>query len=243
MKKLILKPGREKSLQRRHPWVFSGAIARVDGDPLSGDTLELRSSTGGFLGWGAWSPQSQISARLWDTHERTVVDDAFFRARVEAAVTRRAHLLAGEPREAIRLVHGESDGLPGVTIDRFADWIVVQLTSAGAWRWRDAIVEAVREVTGLEKVFERSDGEVLTLEGLEPRIGPVTPEVEPPERIAIEEAGLVFGVDVRHGHKTGFYLDQRDNRALVRDLATDREVLDCFSYTGGFALNALAAKR
>jgi 23S rRNA (cytosine1962-C5)-methyltransferase len=240
MKKLLLKPGREKSLQRRHPWVFSGAVARVDGDPEPGDTVELRSATGGFLGWGAWSPQSQIAARLWDVHERTRIDEAFFAQRLDDAVTRRAHLLAGDAREAIRLVHGESDGLPGVTIDRFADWLVVQLTSAGAWRWRDAIVDAARQATGLEKVFERSDGEVLTLEGLTARVGAVSTGVEPPDHVEIEEAGLVFGVDVRRGHKTGFYLDQRDNRALVRDLATDREVLDCFSYTGGFALNALA---
>jgi len=239
VQRIVLKPGREKSLQRRHPWVFSGAVERVEGNPGSGDTVEVRSAQGGFLAWAAYSPQSQISARVWDWHEGARIDRTFFWNRLRRAIGRRERLLQSGPAPAARLVHGEADGLPGVVIDRFSDWIVLQLSSAGAWHWRDDIASLVADITGLPNVFERSDAEVLALEGLAPRVATLT-GVEPPEHIAIEENGLRFEVDPRHGHKTGFYLDQRDNRALLRDLSSGREVLDCFCYTGGFAANALA---
>lgn len=239
MHRIVLKPGREKSLQRRHPWVFSGAVERVEGNPGSGDTVEVRSAQGGFLAWAAYSPQSQISARVWDWHEGARIDRTFFSTRLRRAIGRRERLLQSVPAPAARLVHGEADGLPGVVIDRFSDWIVLQLSSAGAWHWRDDIASLVADITGLPNVFERSDAEVLALEGLEPRIATLS-GTEPPEHIAIEENGLRFEVDARRGHKTGFYLDQRDNRALLRDLSNGREVLDCFCYTGGFAANALA---
>ncbi len=239
MSKIVLKPGREKSLQRRHPWVFSGAVERVEGHPESGETIEVRSAQGGFLAWAAYSPESQISARVWDWREGVRIDPEFFAGRLRRALARREHLLEPGPTQAARLVHGEADGLPGVVIDRFADWIVLQLSSAGAWRWRDDIARLTAEITGLSHVFERSDADVLALEGLEPRVASIT-GTEPPEHITIEENGLKFEVDPRHGHKTGFYLDQRDNRALLRDLSSAREVLDCFCYTGGFMTNALA---
>jgi 23S rRNA (cytosine1962-C5)-methyltransferase len=237
--RIVLKPGREKSLQRRHPWVFSGAVERVEGDPESGATIEIRSAQGGFLAWAAYSPESQISARVWDWREGVRIDGEFFSNRLRRAIARREHLLGPGPTQAVRLVHGEADGLPGVVIDQFADWIVMQLSSAGAWRWRDDIARLVAEITGLPHVFERSDADVLALEGLAPRVATIAGS-EPPANIAIEENGLKFEVDPRHGHKTGFYLDQRDNRALLRDLSNGRELLDCFCYTGGFATNALA---
>ncbi len=240
MLRIHLKPGREKSLGRRHPWIFSGAIARIEGDPGPGDVVEVRSGQGGFVAWAGFSPTSQIQARVWDWHERTRVDEAFIAARIGRAVELRKFLVEPGPRAAIRLANGEADGLPGVVIDRFADTLVLQLTSAAAWRWRDAIARAAMEATGLERVFERSDADVLALEGLEPRVGTLAgPEPDGP--VTIEEGGLAFQVDLRSGHKTGFYLDQRDNRALLRDLAEGRELLDCFCYTGGFAVNALAA--
>lgn len=241
MHRIVLKPGREKSLQRRHPWVFSGAVERVEGNPGSGDTVEVRSAQGGFLAWAAYSPQSQISARVWDWHEGARIDRTFFSNRLRRAIGRRERLLDSGPTPAARLVHGEADGLPGVVIDRFSDWIVLQLSSAGAWHWRDDIASLAADITGLPNVFERSDAEVLALEGLEPRIATLS-GTEPPEQITIEENGLRFEVDARRGHKTGFYLDQRDNRALLRDLSNGREVLDCFCYTGGFAANALAGR-
>jgi len=237
--RITLLPDRERSLQRRHPWVFSGAVARTDGDPAPGETVELRSAKGGFLGWGAFSPESRIRARVWDFHESARIDAAFFAERVRWAVAQREDIVEPGERPGIRLVHGEADGLPGVVVDRFGDCLVVQLSSAGAVRWRDAIVDALVEVTGIGRVFERSDAEVMALEGIESRVEALRGE-PPPERVVMEEAGLVYEVDVRHGHKTGFYLDQRDNRALMRDLVEGREVLDCFCYSGGFTVNALA---
>jgi 23S rRNA (cytosine1962-C5)-methyltransferase len=239
MARLILKTGREKSLQRHHPWIFSGAVERVDGKPVSGETLAIHSSSGAFLAWAAYSPASQIVARIWDFREQTRIDRDFFRARLEAALKMRNAVLGMAATAGARLVHGESDGLPGVVVDRYADALVLQLSSAGAYRWRDTLVELLAELTGAAVIFERSDADVLALEGLESVVGVLR---GPRDRHAItfEENGLRFQVDLQHGHKTGFYLDQRDNRALARSLAANREVLDCFCYTGAFTMSALA---
>jgi 23S rRNA (cytosine1962-C5)-methyltransferase len=236
--KLILKPEREKSLKRRHPWVFSGAVARVQGKPAPGDTVEVRSAAGAFLAVAAYSPESQIVGRVWDWSERAV-DRAFFNERIATAVAQRRALLDAAATDAYRLLHGESDGLPGVVADRYGDTLVLQLTSAGAERWRDAIADALLEATGASRVWERSDAEVRALEGLAPATGPLRGPREP-TRIEVSEDGIRFEVDLERGHKTGFYLDQRENRRRVRQLARGRDVLDGFCYTGGFALNAAA---
>ena len=238
MDKLILRPGREKALKRRHPWIFSGAVARVEGEPASGDTVEAWSSAGEFLAVTAYSPHSQIRARVWDWKERTI-DRQFFFERVRRAVNERSHLLEAATTDAVRLVNGEADGLPGVIADRYGESIVLQITSAGAERWREEIADALLDATGAARVWERSDADVRSLEGLVPRCGAVrgTP---PPAKLVIREHGLDLEVDLERGHKTGFYLDQRDNRQRLRRLATGCEVLDCFSYTGGFAVSALA---
>ncbi len=238
MNKLILKPGREKSLKRRHPWVFSGAVARVQGKPESGETVEICSAAGELLAVAAYSPRSQIVARVWDWRKREI-DQGFFRARVVAAAAARRELLADGVTDAVRLVYSESDGLPGVTADRYRDTVVLQLTSAGAERWREAIADALLEAGGAARVWERSDAEVRELEGLPPASGALRGPREP-MRFTITENSLKFAVDLERGHKTGFYLDQRDNRAHVRALARGRDVLDGFCYSGGFALNALA---
>ena len=235
MHKLILKPGREKSLKRRHPWVFSGAVAKVTGSPGSGETIEIHASTGEFLAVAAYSPQSQIVARVWDWAQREI-DADFFRGRIERALALRARLLPVS--DAVRLVHAESDGLPGVVADRYGGIVVLQLSGAGAMRWRDALADAIETVVRPKTIFERSDADMLALEGLEPRIG-VLRGAAPPAQVTVDEAGATFGVDVPHGHKTGFYLDQRGNRLRLRELAARREVLDCFAYTGGFTVNAL----
>jgi len=236
LNKLILKVGREKSLKRRHPWVFSGAVAKLQGEPGPGETVEVHSADGEFLAVAAYSPESQITARVWDWEKRAV-DGAFFSERVERAVACRRALVGDAG--AVRLVHGESDGLPGVVADRYGDVIVLQLSSAGAERWRDAIADALLAVEGVGRVWERSDADVRELEGLAPVTGPLRGPREP-SRIAVEEEGLRFAIDLEHGHKTGFYLDQRDNRQQLRALSAGREVLDAFCYTGGFALNAAA---
>jgi 23S rRNA (cytosine1962-C5)-methyltransferase len=235
--KLILKPGREKSLKRRHPWVFSGAAAKLQGEPAPGDTVEIRSGSGEFLGMAAYSPQSQIVARVWDWQEVSI-DQSFFRKRIAEAVALRQILVVDAVAGAMRLVHGESDGLPGVIADRYGDTVVLQLTSAGAERWRETIADALLEVTGAARVWERSDAEVRALEGLAAKTGPLRGGRDP-TRIAVTEHALTFQVDLEQGHKTGFYLDQRENRRRVRQLAAGRDVLDGFCYTGGFALNAL----
>jgi len=235
---LILKPGREKSLKRRHPWVFSGAVAKVQGSPGPGETIGLWSATGEFLAVAAYSPQSQIVARVWDWQE-TPIDQGFFLKRIAQAVAQRKVFMDEPDTGAMRLVHGESDGLPGVVADRYGDAMVLQLTSAGADRWRQEIADAVVEASGVGRVWERSDAEVRGLEGLPAVTGPLRGNRDP-ARITVTEHGLVFQVDLEHGHKTGFYLDQRDNRRRVRELARGREVLDGFCYSGGFALNALA---
>ncbi len=236
MNKLILKTGREKSLKRRHPWVFSGAVAKVQGKPAAGDTVEVRSAAGAFLAVAAFSPESQIVARVWDWREREF-DAAFFHARVATAAVQRRAILDRAATDAFRLLNSESDGLPGVVADRYGDTLVVQLTSAGAERWRDAIADALLEATKASRVWERSDAEVRALEGLAPAIGPVRGAREP-TRVEVSERGIRFEVDLERGHKTGFYLDQRENRLRLRELSRGRDVLDGFCYTGGFALNA-----
>ena len=238
MNKLILKAGREKSLKRRHPWIFSGAVAKVQGEPGAGETIEIHSATGEFLAVAAYSPQSQIVARVWDWKARPV-DGAFLRERIAQAVAQRAALPAEDGGDAVRLVHGESDRLPGVVADRYGDTVVVQLLSAGAERWRGAIADALAEVAGVTRVWERSDAEVRELEGLQP-VSAALRGAREPTRLTISEHQLDYQIDLEHGHKTGFYLDQRANRRRVRELARGREVLDGFCYSGGFALNALA---
>jgi 23S rRNA (cytosine1962-C5)-methyltransferase len=236
MDKLILKPGREKSLKRRHPWVFSGAVAKVQGSPGSGETVGVWSATGEFLAVAAYSPESQIVARVWDWEER-VIDGAFFRERIERAIGQRRALM-GEVG-AMRLIHAESDGLPGIVADRYGDTAVLQLNSAGADRWRETIADALQATGGITRVWERSDADVRQLEGLQP-VTALLRGAPASDRIVIDEEGVRFGIDLEQGHKTGFYLDQRDNRQQLRALAAGRDVLDCFCYSGGFALNALA---
>ncbi len=237
MNQVIVKPGREKSLKRRHPWVFSGAIAKVAGNPDAGETVEVRASDGAFLATAAYSPHSQIRARVW-AWTADEIDARFFTRRIEDAAAARAALGITDATDAFRIVHGESDGLPGVIADRYGETAVMQILSAGAERWRDAIADALCGLPGVERVWERSDADVRELEGLKPRSGLTrgAPLARAPE---IHEHGLAFKVEVDVGHKTGFYLDQRDNRLLLRRLARDKDVLDCFCYTGGFAINAL----
>jgi 23S rRNA (cytosine1962-C5)-methyltransferase len=237
--KVVLKAGREKSLLRRHPWVFSGAVARIEGKAAAGDTVHVVAADGQFLGVAALNPDANISARVWDWHEATQINTAFFHRRLETAIGMRRTLCARKPDEAERLVHGESDGLPGLIVDRYADVVVVQISSAGCNRWREAIIEALQRITAARAIYERSDADVLELEGLTARTGLLRGELDTPV-VEIRENGIRLQVDVAAGHKTGFYLDQRDNRLQVGQLAAGRQVLNCFSYTGGFTLQALA---
>ena len=239
MATLILHPGKEKSVLRRHPWLFSGAIAQLDGRARPGDTVDVVSHEGRPLGRAAWSPASQIRARMWSFDAAEPVDHAFFKRRVAASVARRAALpeLAGQ--QGLRLIHAESDGLPGIIADRYGDTVVVQLTTAGADKWRGAIADSLHKATGCARIYERSDVEVRKLEGLEPVTGWIHGAAGE-EELVIAENGVRMTVDIVGGHKTGFYLDQRENRRRVAQLARERRVLNCFCYTAGFSLQALA---
>ena len=240
-KKLILNAGREKSLLRRHPWIFSGAIARVEGQPENGDTVQLRSAQGGFLGWASYNAQSQITARVWSWEEGRPVNADFFRTKITAAVAWRKTLVQMpadvNEQSGMRLIHGESDGLPGLVVGQYGPVLVMQISSSGAERWRDTCADILQELCQPQCIYERSDSDSRTLEGMPLRNGVLRGSLPP--SLAIEEHGLRFWVDVAQGQKTGFYLDQRDNRALIGSLAQGKEVLNCFCYSGGFSLNAL----
>ena len=239
MTSVVLKKGREKSLKRRHPWLFSGAIEKVAGKPGPGDTVDIKDASGKLQARGAYSPKSQIRARVWTFNPEEEVDAAFFRGRLERALALREALPARRHTNALRLVHAESDGLPGLIVDRYADVLVAQFLAAGVERWRDPILDALSELTAAEAIYERSDAGVRKLEDLPPRVGFARGNRNA-SRCPIVEYGLNFRVDVEQGQKTGFFLDQRENRQRVRELAAGREVLDGFSYTGGFSIAALA---
>jgi 23S rRNA (cytosine1962-C5)-methyltransferase len=233
--RIVLKPAREKSLRHRHPWVFSGAVERVEGEPAKGDTVVVAAKDGAFLARAAYCPDSQIRARVWSFDPAETIDEAFLRGRLQASIARRRVLPPGS--NAMRLVHAESDGLPGLVADRYDTTVVAQILSAGAERFREFWGRALAELTGARTVYERSDVEVRSLEGLAPRTGLLHGEA--PGDVRILEDGVTYEIDVAQGQKTGFYLDQRDNRALAGSLAADAEMLNAFCYTGGFTLAAL----
>lgn len=236
---IILKSGREKSLLRRHPWIFSGAIHHVDEEPASGGTADLLSFNGDFLARAAYSPTSQIRARVWTFDPAEKVDVDFFRRRIHAAITQRSILNLQRLTDSFRLVHAESDGIPGLIVDRYGDVLVLQSLTAGSEFWKETLADILLEETGLSVIYERSDADVRELEGLQPVTGFLRGHLSS-VIFPVVEHGLKFNVNLQEGHKTGFYLDQRMNRLRVRELARDRDVLDCFCYTGGFTVNALA---
>jgi 23S rRNA (cytosine1962-C5)-methyltransferase len=237
MKVVRLRANKERSLLRRHPWVFEGSIAKGGAD--SGETVRVQADDGRFLAWGAYSPHSSIRVRAWSFNEAERIDAAFFERRLAAAIALRAHLPIAS--DGVRLVHGEADGLPGLIIDRYADVLSAQFLAAGVERWRDVIADALLRLTGLARLHERSDASVRNLEGLEPRNGWL--RGDGPTEVLIREHDWGLALDVASGHKTGFYLDQRDNRRWfaqwVRQLGAQR-VLNGYCYTGGFSVAAWA---
>ena len=243
MEKVVLRPKRDFTVRRHHPWIFSGAVASEPSSARPGETVEVVASDGGTLGYGAVSPASQIRVRMLSFDAQTVPDAAFVEGLVANAVGRRADFFAHADTNAVRLVNAESDALPGVVADYYAGFVVCQFTSAGAEFWRDAVVAALMKFAPFcLGVSVRNDVDVRAKEGLptEPAFA-VLAGAEPPETVEIAEGEIRYLVDVRKGHKTGFYLDQRDARRTVGSLANGAEVLNCFSYTGGFGLAARAA--
>ena len=237
-KKLILKPGREKSLLRRHPWIFSGAVQAATGEPLKGDTLIVESSNGEFLGRCGYNPESSIRGRMWTFGEEEI-DTDFFTEKLRIAIILRSDIHLIDPlNNSCRLVHAESDGLPGLIVDQYGNHLVVQFLTAAIEPWRDVIIQSLAKLTGVRNIYERSDVDVRKLEGLEEWVGVLLGE-EPPKRIEIIENSLKFLVDIQGGQKTGFYLDQRNNRAAMSDFAEGKSILNCFSFTGGFTVYGL----
>ncbi|MDU6922871.1 23S rRNA (cytosine(1962)-C(5))-methyltransferase RlmI [Franconibacter helveticus] len=236
--RLVLAKGREKSLLRRHPWVFSGAVARLEGKASAGETVDIVDHQGKWLARGALSPASQIRARVWTFDREETVDIAFFTRRLQQAQQWRDWLAERDGLDSYRLIAGESDGMPGVTIDRFGNFLVLQLLSAGAEYHRPALVSALQALYPDCSIYDRSDVAVRKKEGLELAQGPVSGDL-PPALLPIEEHGMKLLVDIQNGHKTGYYLDQRDSRFATRRYVAQKRVLNCFSYTGGFAVSAL----
>lgn len=234
---VYLTKGREKSVLRRHPWIFSRGIQRVEGKPSLGETVDIFDHQGNWLAVGAYSPQSQIRVRVW-SFEKTAIDAGFFKARIEQARGLRDLLAKRDGLTGYRLIAAESDGLPGITIDKYDNFLVCQLLSAGADAMRDVLVEALNAVFPECSIYERSDVSVRKKEGLKLRTGVLLGE-EPPAYVEIEENGVKICVDICKGHKTGFYLDQRDSREASVKYVEGKRVLNCFSYTGGFGLYAL----
>jgi 23S rRNA (cytosine1962-C5)-methyltransferase len=237
MKLIRLKPGKEKSLLRRHPWIFDGAMASGGGD--AGETVRIESADGQFLAWAAFSPQSKIRARVWSFDEAQRIDASFFIAACARSISARG--LFDIKSNGVRLVHGESDGLPGLVVDRYGDTLVAQFSSCGSERFKAVIAEALLEQTGLTRLYERSDASVRALEGLPEATGWLSGSG--PTEVTINEHDWKLSLDVAVGHKTGFYLDQRDSRqkfaTYTRRMGLKR-VLNCYCYTGGFTVAALS---
>ena len=237
MKVIRLRPGKERSLQRRHPWVFEGSVAKGRADP--GETVRVESAEGQFLAWASFSPNSAIRLRAWSFEEAERIDAGFFQRRIAEALAMRARLPIAS--NAVRLVHGEADGLPGLIVDRYGDTLSVQFGTAGTERWKPQIVEQLLAATGLSRLYERSDASVRELEGLPAQTGWL--HGDGATELLIEEHQWQLSLDVADGHKTGYYIDQRDNRKRFADVVRQygcQRVLNCFSYTGGFSVAALA---
>lgn len=245
MTDLILKKGKERSLLRRHPWVYDTAVQKLSGKAKSGDTVRIVSHDGRFLAWAAYSKDSALRARCWSFDENDLIDEAWIKEKIQKALKAREPLFART--SAVRVIFGEADQLPGLVVDRYGDWFVTQFQAAGVEAFRDTIADILMTVPGIRGVFDRSDAATRHREGLELRVELLRGE-EPPQEIEVIEDGVRYGVDIRVGHKTGFYIDQRENRLLAQRLAKEfkqrtgrgMRALNCFCYTGGFSLALLA---
>lgn len=245
---IVIKEGREKSLRRRHPWIFSGAVAQVKDNPKRGDIVTVVNQRDEFMARGYWNASSQIQVRVLSWHDEAI-DASWWREHLRRAIEGRAlfNAHAGETPLGYRLVNAENDYLPGLVVDRYGDTLVLQALTAAIDQRKAMLAELLAELTGAKSIYERSDVDVRRKEGLSPEAGLLWGE-EPPAQIVIEEAGVKIAVDVRQGHKTGFYLDQAENRRLLYTLVSEdfsfpdgdaSSLLNLFSYTGGFALHAL----
>ena len=238
MTTIKLKKNRQRSLERKHPWVFSGAIDSIKDLSKNGETVKVISFDGKFLGWGAYSLKSQISIRIWSFVEDEKIDADFFERQIKQAIGLRPQIIDITNTNSYRLINAESDGLPGLIVDKYNDYLVCQFLSSGAEFWKKEIVKLLSSLLNPTGIYERSDVEVREKEGLTPVAGILFGK-EPSDLTEIIENGNKFLVDIKKGHKTGFYLDQRENRKLLENFAQGKEILNCFSYTGGFSVYAI----
>lgn len=242
---LILKKGKERSLLRRHPWVYDTAVQKLSGKPANGETVCVRNADKRFLAWAAYSEASTLRARCWSFDENEMINRDWIAAKIEKALAARAYLF--ERTSAVRVIFGEADQLPGLVVDRYGDWFVTQFQAAGVEAWREDIADILMQQPGIKGIFDRSDAATRHREGLTERVETLRGQ-EPPQEIEVIEDGVRYGVDVRKGHKTGFYIDQRESRLLAQRLAAEfkrrhgrgMRALNCFCYTGGFSLALLA---
>jgi 23S rRNA (cytosine1962-C5)-methyltransferase len=233
---IYLEAGKDHSVLHQHPWIFASTVARYEGKVGIGSTVTVFNDAKNMIGRAAYSPHSQIRARMWTWDPQESIDHAFFKRKIAAAIDHRKKWVKNT--NAIRLIFGEADGLPGLVVDQYDKLLVCQFLSAGADHWKDVIVDVLAQQTGCESIFERSDAAVRQREGLESKVGLLFGKQPEPE-VLVHENGIAYLVDPIHGHKTGFYIDQRDNRLLVQELSKNRRVLNMFCYTGGFSLSAL----
>ena len=233
--RVILKIDKDRAVQSRHPWIFSGAIDQVDSGLAKGDLAEVHSAAGEFLGTGYFNPDSQIVVRML-AFEKAAIDEHFFEKKITNAVELRKRLLSPDT-DACRFVHAEGDFLPGLIVDRYAGYLVVQISTAGMEKRKDVIVKVLQRHFPGVSIFEKSDVESRKHEGLPKEVGVLSGN-EPPAALEIRENGILFDVDIKGGQKTGFFIDQRENRMFVKELSAGRRVLNCFAYTGGFSVYA-----
>lgn len=240
MPSVFLKKGKERLIQSKHPWIFSGAIEKIKDVKQNGETVVVKSFDGKDLALGAISFHSQIAVRIWsfDINER--IDEQFFAEKINSAVSLRRKIINFNQTNVYRVINSESDLIPGLIADVYGDFLVCQFLSAGAEFWKEMIVDILKQTLNINNIFERSDTESRRKEKLEEKSG-VLSGSEPPDLVEVLENGIKFLVDIKSGHKTGFYIDQRDNRNLTKEFAKDKSVLNCFCYTGGFSIYAQSA--
>jgi 23S rRNA (cytosine1962-C5)-methyltransferase len=241
MSSIILKKSADSFIKRKHPWIFSGAIDKVEGNPSNGETVQIFTSNNTLIGYGSFSPSSQIRMRVWSFNPEEKINADFFRNKISLASSLRENIIDTSNTNAYRIINAESDGLPGLIVDRYSDYLVCQFLSAGSEFNKKILVEILNDIFKPNGIFERSDVEVRTKEGLQPAQG-LLKGTDPENFVEVRENGLKFLVDIKNGHKTGFYLDQRDNRKLISEFSIGKNVLNCFSYTGGFSAYALSSR-
>jgi len=237
MFEVILKKGKEKAVLHRHPWVFSGAIEKVKGSPANGDIVRLVNAKGDFMAYGFFNDQSRVALRLLEWNEHVVVDDTWFREKVATAVKSRANILADGTTNTCRLIFSESDYLPGLIVDKYADHLAVQVLTSGIEKVMPVIIDELNQLLKPESIFDKSDASSREHEGLQTSNVALT-LASPPENVEVKENGIIYNINIAEGQKSGFYCDQRDNRKILASYTKDKKVLDCFSYTGGFTLNS-----